>query len=373
MAQRHRAVGRARVSAAFGESLGDWYRGRRAFVTGHTGFKGAWLAAWLRESGARVTGFALEPETPSLYDVARIGDGIASTIGDVRDAAAVERALREAQPEIVFHLAAQSLVRRSYADPVGTYATNVMGTVHVLDAVRRVPSVRAVVIVTSDKCYENVGQSRGYRESDAMGGHDPYSSSKGCAELVTSAMRRSFARDDGPFIASVRAGNVVGGGDWAEDRLVPDLMRDAARGATTTIRRPDATRPWQFVLEPLRGYLMLGRALCESGVAFADAWNIGPDETAAVPVRDVVRRIEERWPSVHVSLASEVEGPHEAHVLALDSTKARETLGWRPALTLDETVEMTVDWYRQYYADPSSAPALVQTQLREYAQRVARV
>jgi CDP-glucose 4,6-dehydratase len=361
------------VDPVGGADLRAWYRGKRVFLTGHTGFKGAWLAAWLADAGASVTGYALAPEGagPNLFDAARVGDGIVSVIGDIRDRERLAAALREADPELVFHLAAQSLVRRSYAEPVETYDVNVMGTVRLLDALRPLRSLRAAVVVTSDKCYENRNLSRGYREDDPMGGHDPYSSSKGCAELVTSALRRSYFAAGRAAVASARAGNVIGGGDWAEDRLVPDLMRAAAAGASTPIRRPDAVRPWQFVLEPLRGYLVLGRALAEHGQAYADGWNFGPDDADAVSVREVVGRIRRSWNRVTAEFAEVPAGVHEAHFLTLDSRKARTQLDWRPALDLDETLGMTVEWYRAYYEDPSRAPALVREQLHDYERRVA--
>lgn len=359
--------------ACMSEGVAAWYAGRRVFVTGHTGFKGAWLTAWLRSVGAEVTGFALAPDgTPNLFDAANVAHGIESTIADIRDLAALETALGTGRPEIVFHLAAQSLVRRSYRDPVGTYETNVMGTAHVLDVVRRTPSVRAVVIVTSDKCYENRDLDRGYVEDDPMGGHDAYSSSKGCAELVTSAFRRSFFHEGRVAVASARAGNVIGGGDWAEDRLVPDLARAAAAGVTAVVRNPTAVRPWQFVLEPLRGYLTLGRALVERGSAVAEAWNFGPDETDAVPVGEVVQRLAERWDRVSFTVPTRATGPHEARLLKLDCSKAHRRLAWQPVLTLNETLEMTMSWYRDYYSDPRSAPLLVQQQLKAYAAMVER-
>ena len=353
-------------------TLREWFAGRPVFVTGHTGFKGAWLSAWLRDVGARVTGYSLPPDddAPTLFEAAAVAQGMTSVLGDVRNAQRLEAALHDAAPEIVFHLAAQSLVRRSYGDPVETYATNVMGTVHLLEAVRHVASVRAVVIVTSDKCYENQGLDRGYREDDPMGGHDPYSSSKGCAELVTSAMRRSFFQDGQVAVASARAGNVIGGGDWATDRLVPDLVRAAVAGQPAEIRRPDAVRPWQLVLEPLRGYLVLARELVEHGHAAAEAWNFGPRDEDAVSVREVVRRMQRSWDRIVPRYASRSEGPHEAEILRLDYRKAQARLGWAPQLTLDETIEHTVRWYRDYYADPTRAATLVRDHLLDYERRI---
>jgi len=353
------------------QTLSDWYRGRRVLVTGHTGFKGSWLVAWLREAGATVTGYALAPEAgrPSLFAMAGLSQGIESVIADLRNRAALDAAMASARPEIVLHLAAQSLVRRSYADPVGTFDTNVMGTAQLLDAVRQQPTVRAVVVVTSDKCYENQNLERGYAETDPMGGHDPYSASKGCQELLTAAFRRSFLESLGVATATARAGNVIGGGDWSEDRLVTDLMTAASAGRACLVRRPDAVRPWQHVLEPLRGYLMLGRALCERGAEVAEGWNFGPALTEAVPVRELVARMSKAWPSVQTMIDDPAEGPHEAHLLRLDNRKAAERLGWRPALTLDETVEWTVRWYRAVHENPSSARAVMHQQLDDYRRR----
>ncbi|MEJ7582555.1 MAG: CDP-glucose 4,6-dehydratase [Acidimicrobiales bacterium] len=349
----------------------SWYDRRRVFITGHTGFKGAWLSAWLARAGAEVTGYGLAPPpgAPSLFAEARVGEGIRSIIGDIRDRSRLDDQLRASTPEIVFHLAAQPLVRRSYRAPIDTYEINVMGTVHVLDAVRRIPSVRAVVVVTSDKCYEHRPLDRPYREDDPLGGHDPYSSSKGCAELVVSAMRRSFFDGDGCCVGSARAGNVIGGGDWSEDRLVPDVMVAAARGATASIRNPDAVRPWQFVLEPLRGYLMLGRRLVESGGAFAEAWNFGPADQG-VAVRALVERLHTGWDRVSVlEEASDSSSLHEATQLRIDSTKAAERLGWRPLLSLEEAVDMTVSWYRRHFEGTTVATELVAGQLTDYEGR----
>lgn len=350
--------------------LTDWYAGRRVLVTGHTGFKGAWLTAWLRSAGASVTGYSLAPPTaPSLFEAARVGEGIESIRGDVCDHARLRAAVRRSQPELVFHLAAQSLVRPGYRDPVGTYATNVMGTVNVLDAVRDLPAARAVVVVTSDKCYENRELDHPYHEDEPMGGRDPYSSSKGCAELVTAAMRRSFFDDHGAAVASARAGNVIGGGDWATDRLVPDLIRSAAAGAETLLRSPSAVRPWQHVLEPVRGYLMLGRALVERGSTAAEAWNFGPGDEDCVTVAEVVRRMRSGWERVAARPADDRPELHEAGLLKLDCSKARARLGWTPLLGLDDAVSWTVDWYRRYYESPATAGALVAEQLARYESR----
>lgn len=334
------------------EALGA-YAGRRVFVTGHTGFKGAWLCEWLHQLGARTTGFALPPEDRSLFRQAGTADRMDSQIGDVRDLEQLSSSLRRAAPEIIFHMAAQSLVRPSYDFPVETFATNVMGTANLLEAVRGIPSVRAVVIVTSDKCYENDGRSVPFRESDAMGGHDPYSASKGCAELVTSAYARSFFCNSRCTVVSARAGNVIGGGDWAADRIIPDLARAAEADASAVIRRPNAVRPWQHVLEPLGGYLLLGHRAATEGQHLAGAWNFGPPEDENVPVRELVEQLRIRWPELKVDYQSEETGPHEAAVLRLDCTKARNALGWRPVLGLSRALDMTAEWYREAGAGPA--------------------
>jgi CDP-glucose 4,6-dehydratase len=355
------------------DTLTEWYRGRRVFLTGHTGFKGSWLLAWLRVAGAEVTGYALPPETdrPSLFSLAGLGDGVRSVLADIRNRGALQEALTASAPEIVLHLAAQSLVRRSYAEPVGTFETNVIGTANLLDAIREIPSVKALVVVTSDKCYENQDLERGYVESDPMGGHDPYSASKGCQELVTTAFRRSFLAGAGIATATARAGNVIGGGDWSEDRLVTDLMLAAAENRACTVRHPDAVRPWQHVLEPLHGYLMLGRALHERGADVAEGWNFGPSLAEAVPVRELVARMTAAWPRVRAELGTATKGPHEARLLRLDNTKARERLGWRPALSLDETVDWTVAWYRAVHENPQNARPMLHQQLDDYRRRIA--
>jgi CDP-glucose 4,6-dehydratase len=330
-----------------GVDPGFW-RDRRVFLTGHTGFKGAWLALWLQSLGARVTGFSASPPTePSLYELARVGEGMTSVEGDVRDPESLAGAVAESEPEVVIHMAAQALVRRSFLEPRETYATNVMGTVNVLDAVRREGgSVRALVSVTSDKCYENREWEWGYREDEPMGGHDPYSNSKGCAELVTSAFRSSFfSAPDGPHVASARAGNVIGGGDWGEDRLVPDIMRAALAGETVPVRNPNSIRPWQHVLNPLSGYLMLAQALWDSP-EHASGWNFGPAEADARPVGWLVERMAELWPQELRWELDDGPHPHEARYLKLDSSRARMRLGWRPPVALDEALASIVEWYQ---------------------------
>ena len=328
-----------------------FWRGKRVLVTGHTGFKGGWLALWLTEMGAEVHGYALQPPTtPSLFEVARVGQRLASSaIADVRDAAVLAQAVRAARPEIVLHLAAQPLVRQSYREPVETFATNVMGSVHLLEAVRGIDGVRAVVNVTTDKCYDNDGRERPYVEGDPMGGHDPYSSSKGCAELVTAAYRRSFLAARGVRVATARAGNVIGGGDWAEDRLVPDFLRAIDAGQELVIRSPEATRPWQHVLEPVSGYLALAQRLCEGGEAFDGAWNFGPPLSDAKPVRWIVQRLCEGVPGARYSVSAAPQ-PHEAHFLSLDNTKARERLGWRPRWSIADALARTIDWHLAWKA-----------------------
>ncbi len=323
------------------------WAGRRVFLTGHTGFKGGWLALWLSHLGAEVRGYALDPyTTPNLFDVARLGERVNDIRGDIRDAAAVDKAMAEFRPEVVFHLAAQPLVRLSYADPILTYETNVIGTAKVLDAVRRTPSVRAVVSVTTDKCYENREWVWGYRETDPLGGYDPYSSSKACAEIVSAAFRQSYFTGT-VGVATARAGNVIGGGDWSVDRLIPDLIRGFQSGQPVAIRRPFAIRPWQHVLEPLHGYILLAEQLLTADASkFATAYNFGPSEDDARPVEWIVERMTKTWGDGASWFQDGDPGVHEAGYLKLDASKARADLGWVPRLRLADALDWVVEWYR---------------------------
>lgn len=348
-----------------------FWRGKRVFLTGHTGFKGSWLSLWLQSMGAELSGFALTPPTePSLFEIAQVGKGMRSYVGDIRDFDALQAALVESKPEIVIHMAAQPLVRYSYDHPVETYATNVMGTIHLLEALRKLDTVRAIVNVTTDKCYENQEWAWGYREHEPMGGYDPYSNSKACAELVTSAYRSSFFNPEryaehGVALASARAGNVIGGGDWAKDRLIPDIVNAFSQGRTVSIRNPQAIRPWQHVMEPLRGYLMLAERLYEQGTAFAEGWNFGPNDVDAKPVEWIVRKLASKWGTGAAWQIEQDSALHEANYLKLDISKARSRLAWEPQLTLDEALGLIVDWYRGYN-NQLDMRALVLQQLAMY-------
>lgn len=354
-----------------------FWSGRRVFLTGHTGFKGSWLSLWLQQLGADVTGYALPPPThPSLFEVADVAQGMTSVIGDIRDGVMLAKAMRQAVPDVVIHMAAQPLVRRSYRDPVETYSTNVMGTVHLLEAIRQTPSVRAVVNVTTDKCYENKEWVWGYRESEPMGGFDPYSSSKGCAELVTAAYRNSFFNPEKynehqVALATARAGNVIGGGDWADDRLIPDILAAFEKAQPVVIRNPHATRPWQHVLEPLRGYLMLAEKLCTQGTAFAEGWNFGPHSDDARPVEWIVRQLAQKWSDGASWKIDAGDHPHEANYLKLDISKAGHRLNWQPVMRLDQALGLIVDWSREKRAG-ADMRVLTQMQIQAYqAQAIA--
>ena len=337
----------------------DFWQGRRVFLTGHTGFKGSWLSLWLQRLGAEVHGFALEPSTnPSLFKVANVANGMQSTIGDVRDLACLQKAMHLAQPEVVIHMAAQPLVVYGYENPVETYATNLMGTVHLLESIRTCKSVKAVVNVTSDKCYENIERDWAYRENDRLGGYDPYSNSKACSELVSSAFRSSYFEEykyhsHGVALATARAGNVIGGGDWAQNRLVPDILKSFESGQPLRIRNPNAIRPWQHVLEPLRGYLQLAQKLVEYGPEYGQAWNFGPQPHDAKPVSCVVQEMCQKWGFGASWENDEGEHPHEANFLKLDVSKSATHLQWVPKLDLDQSLKLIIDWHRAFVHNES--------------------
>ncbi|MDR3599027.1 MAG: CDP-glucose 4,6-dehydratase [Desulfosporosinus sp.] len=354
--------------------MARFYQGKRVFVTGHTGFKGSWLTLWLHLMGAEVHGYALEPlSEPSLFKVLELQQKITHVVGDIRDYDKLKGLIKRFQPEIIFHLAAQPLVRLSYAEPRMTYETNVMGTVNVLEAARSTPSTRVLVNITSDKCYENKEWDYAYRENDPLGGYDPYSSSKGCAELVAAAYRSSyFTSESGLRLASVRAGNVIGGGDWAVDRIIPDIVRTLVLDKPVQVRNPDAVRPWQYVLEPLSGYLWLAYQLWQVGVVYDGAWNFGPPSRSNIPVRQVVDQALRTWGRGEWTDA-ECSGLklHEAGVLKLDCSKANNLLHWEPVLDVEETIVRTVRWYFDYYHghDPKGMWARTVAEIQFYAER----
>ncbi len=352
-----------------------FWAGKRVLLTGHTGFKGSWMSLWLQSMGAQLVGYALPPPTqPSLFEIAAVAQGMTSVLGDIRDLANLQAVLSEHRPEIVIHMAAQALVRQSYQNPVDTYSVNVMGTVHLLEAVRQTPGVKAVVNITTDKCYENREWVWGYRENEPMGGYDPYSNSKGCAELVSAAYRSSFfnAKDyaqHGVAMATVRAGNVIGGGDWAADRLLPDILAAFEQGRPATIRNPNAIRPWQHVLEPLRGYLTLAERLVAHGPDFAEGWNFGPNDEDAKPVGWIVEQMAGLWGNNAQWQTDSGEHPHEAHFLKLDISKARSRLNWHPVLRLPEALKLIVDWSKQRHAG-ADMRAHTLAQIHHYQQSI---
>jgi CDP-glucose 4,6-dehydratase len=349
----------------------SFWRGKRVLLTGHTGFKGSWMSLWLQAMGAQVVGYALAPPTnPSLFEVARVGQGMTSVLGDIRDLASLLAVFAEHRPEIVIHMAAQPLVRLSYQNPVETYSTNVMGTVNVLEAVRNTPGIKAVVNITTDKCYENREWVWGYRENEPMGGYDPYSNSKGCAELVSASYRSSFFNasshaQHGVALATVRAGNVIGGGDWAQDRLIPDILAAFELHKLVDIRNPHAIRPWQHVLEPLRGYLTLAERLFEQGPDFAEGWNFGPNDEDAKPVGWIVAQMAQLWGSEAQWQIDGGEHPHEATYLKLDISKVRSRLDWHPALRLNDALKLIIDWAKQRQAG-ADMHALTLAQIHSY-------
>lgn len=327
----------------------DFWEGKRVFLTGHTGFKGSWLSIWLTDMGAQVKGYSLKPNTePNLFDLANVAVGIKSQFGDIRNYYDLKSSLESFSPEIILHLAAQPLVRESYEDPLETYSTNVMGTANLLQVSRNLPDLRSIVIVTTDKCYENKEWEWGYRENDPMGGYDPYSSSKGCAELVTSAFRRSFFRSTRVAIASARAGNVIGGGDWSKDRLIPDVIQSYNEGKQVVIRNPKATRPWQHVIEPLSGYLVLAEQLYNNGQAFAEPFNFGPRDEDCQSVESILNNITENWRDCPGWKLDDESNPHEARFLKLDISKAKHRLNWTPKWNLESTIKRIIDWNNAY-------------------------
>ncbi|MFH0730461.1 MAG: CDP-glucose 4,6-dehydratase [Pseudomonadota bacterium] len=350
-----------------------FWANKRVLITGHTGFKGSWLSLWLQLLGADVTGYSLPPPTvPSLYELSQAKEGMISIEGDIRDFSRIKESIEIYQPEIVIHMAAQSLVRPGYQDPLGTFSTNIMGTVHLLEAVRQADGVRAIINVTSDKCYQNNDSILGHIETDALGGFDPYSSSKGCAELITASYRNSFFEAGqlnlhGVALASVRAGNVIGGGDWAKDRLIPDIMRALLEKQEIRIRYPEAIRPWQHVLEPLSGYLILAEKLYQVGPGYAEAWNFGPDGHENRSVSWVAKYITQLWGGETCLKLEDMNQPHETRCLKLDSSKAKNRLGWAPRLTIEEALKWTVAWYKAYQRDPATIAEITRAQIKDYS------
>lgn len=349
----------------------EFWNNKRVFVTGHTGFKGSWLCLWLQEMGAIVHGYSLEPDTsPALFNEARVFENMVSEIGDIRDLSRIEKSMADFDPDILLHLAAQPLVRKSYLDPIETYSTNVMGTVHVLEAARKVPSLKSIVVVTTDKCYENKEWEWGYRENEPMGGHDPYSSSKGCAELVTSAYIRSFFNTStSAAVASARAGNVIGGGDWADDRLIPDILSAFAKAEPVIVRNPLSTRPWQHVLEPISGYLVLAEALYNDGHKYEGGWNFGPHDEDCKSVGDILDTVTALWGENARWELDKNNNPHEAGFLKLDCSKAASKLNWQPKWSLNQTLRKIIEWHKGYTAKEDVKTMCLQ-EIREYTNTI---
>ena len=343
----------------------SFWQGKRVFVTGHTGFKGSWISLWLSSLGAEVKGYALNPPTsPSLFNEAKVSSIIESQFGDIRDQDTLHDSMTKFSPDILIHMAAQPLVRYSYEAPIETYEVNVIGTAKVLEVARSCPNLKVIVNITTDKCYENDDRAEGYKENDPMGGYDPYSSSKGCAELVASSYRRSFLQDQGVGVASVRAGNVIGGGDWADDRLIPDILRSFENREPVVIRNPKATRPWQHVLEPLSGYLILAQELYEDQKKYAEGWNFGPNEQDVKPVDWILDNMISKWPNSSWELDSS-SSPHEADFLKLDISKAKSKLGWSPVWELNQTLEKIINWH-QAWLNNEDMQAVCLIEIEEY-------
>ena len=349
----------------------EFWEDKTVLLTGHTGFKGSWLSIWLEKLGANVIGLSKDvPTTPSLFELSKISDNIRSIIDDIKNFDKVDEIVKNHKPEIVIHMAAQSLVRKSYQDPADTFSTNIMGTVNLLEAVRISEDTRVFINVTSDKCYANDGTVSTFTEDSPMGGYDPYSSSKGCSELVTAAYRNSFFNTDsfenhGLSLASVRAGNVIGGGDWAQDRLIPDVIRGISKKTAISIRNPNSVRPWQFVLDPLQGYISLAENMWSNGKQFAESWNFGPDENDCKPVRWILEKISSEWNEELVWEEDIKNNPHEANLLRLDCTKAKERLGWRSRLNLENSISWTINWYKEYLLG-SDMREVTRRQIEEY-------
>jgi CDP-glucose 4,6-dehydratase len=350
--------------------LENFYSGKKIFLTGHTGFKGAWMSLWLNKLGAKVAGFALEADEESLFNLVEVKKNLEkSIIGDIRNAEEIAKAVKDFQPEIIFHMAAQPLVRDSYYDPRKTYETNVIGTLNVFEAARKAGSVKAILSVTTDKCYENKEHFESYKEEDALGGYDPYSSSKACAEILTASYRRSFFEKEGIFIASARAGNVIGGGDFSVDRIIPDIFRSVRSEKQVEIRSPNAIRPWQHVLEPLYGYLLLTKNLYEKGNVFAKAFNFGPNSAAEVNVENLTKLLLQNLETGSYIINKDENKLHEAGILKLDNSRAKSELNWHPKLSFEETIKWTADWYKNYLKTPLDVKNFTITQIQNFIKK----